>query len=108
VGAESCPKCHRKTWSVKWKSCSGCGFREGDVTAEAALSTPAPRKRPSVTETQKVAESETKSVAETPKVSPGERCPTCKRKVPLTGKQRLEGFRERERLKKEARAMEGL
>jgi hypothetical protein len=51
---------------------------------------------------------ETPKVAETQKVSPGERCPTCKRKVPLTGKQRLEGFRERERLKKEARAEEGM
>jgi DNA repair exonuclease SbcCD ATPase subunit len=65
-------------------------------------------KRPSVTETQNVTESETNAVTETKSVSPGERCPTCNRKVPKTGKQRLAALRERERLKKEARAEAGL
>ena len=40
-----CPKCHRKTWSAKWLSCTGCGYKEGQATAEGALATPAPRKK---------------------------------------------------------------
>jgi DNA repair exonuclease SbcCD ATPase subunit len=43
----------------------------------------------------------------TQNVTPGEKCPTCGRKVPLTGAQRMAAIRERERLKKEARAEVG-
>lgn len=38
---------------------------------------------------------------------PGEECPTCQRKVPMTGAQRMAALRERERLKQEARAADG-
>ncbi len=110
---ESCPKCHRKTWSVKWKSCSGCGFREGDVTAQAALSTAAPKKKATKNAWRKawtgsdVTENVTappweESHADSDKnvtngVTPGKVCPTCKRRVPMSAVQRKQAERGRRR-----------
>ena len=103
-----CPKCRRKTWSAKWQSCTGCGYREGQATLAGALTTPAPRKKKAkapfakrngnVTETVTSHEiSDTDGDTVTKNVTPDEVCPTCHRKVPMTGAQRQKAYRERQR-----------
>ena len=112
-----CPKCHRNTWSTKWKTCFGCGYVEGQATVAVALATPAPQKKkaspawkryaPDVCDSNVTGEEShtkrdgnvtngvTKEEAVTKNVTPGEVCPTCHRKVPMTAAQR----KKRERTK---------
>ncbi len=73
------------------------------MAPQMALS--APTKRPSVTKPDVKRPDVTGTRYS---VTPGEPCPACGRKVPLTGKQRLAALRERQQLKKEARAAEGV
>src|SRR3990167_7075678 len=36
----TCPKCRRKMWSAKWKTCFGCGFKGGDVEVRQGSAAP--------------------------------------------------------------------
>ena len=104
----SCPKCHRKeTWSSKWAMCSACNYADGGTMAEGRRPL-----KPTVTENvtkrdshAKRDENVTNGVTQTLTTSltdddgdsvqyvsvgpmPGEPCPTCGRKVPMTAVQR--------------------
>ena len=113
-----CPKCHRKTWSTKWKSCTACGYREGEATAEGALATPAPEKKKakapfakryiSVTKDGNGRDGSVTTLVEaddgtgpryasvTPE--PGSECPTCGQRVPYpSAAERQKAYRGRKR-----------
>ncbi len=107
-----CPKCHRDTYSKKWGTCTAC-YPPADGVG-AVVSCPAPvtlrvTEPPEVT--QKVTEPQqvtaTVAPAVTPKVSamaragsygyapgPGDECPTCGRKVPMSHAQRQAAYRQ--------------
>ncbi len=103
---ESCPKCHRKgTWSAKWQSCSGCGFKVGQDAVERALAKPTPKKKKpkntwgkrngSVTD-----DSGKRDGPVTPE--PGLPCPACGQRVPYpsaAAKQKAWRQKKRQRTK---------
>lgn len=129
-----CPNCHRKnTYSEKNRQCSACGLGweqqperiQGvtrglrPVTQNVTSRTLYPTEVEPVTESVTDGEYEYQAVPPSvtdepivqgramPTVTPGEPCPTCGRKVRLTGAQRMAALRDKERLKQEARAADG-
>jgi rRNA maturation endonuclease Nob1 len=80
-----CPKCGRDTYSKKWDSCAACGL--GSVTSAV---TPTKQKV-----TQTITQERPVLVPVTESVTPGEECPTCGQKVPMTNAQRQAAYRGR-------------
>jgi hypothetical protein len=80
-----CPKCGRDTYSKKWGSCTACGL--GSVTSAAT-----PTKE-EVTRT--ITQERPALVPVTETVTPGESCPTCGQKVPMTNAERQAAYRGR-------------
>ena len=95
---QSCPKCKRDTWSEKWKVCTSCGASDYQfvATAKAALARAdaAGDKRQQKRKTKTLMETFAPTAEEVREQGgvtsgsmrlrplPGEKCPTCNRKVP--------------------------
>lgn len=83
-----CPKCHRNTYSEKWKTCTACGegFRLGPGTGRLLTlhAEPSPELKESFEEGLAV---------------PGELCPICGQRIPKREKstERVRKWRERKR-----------
>ena len=96
----NCPKCHRKTYSPKFGTCTACGY-EKDVVAETVTETVAPEKTP----LKRVAETVTMAPPENVTVSPDmervtadetvarKRCPACGYALPKKSTERVRKWR---------------
>ena len=76
----NCPKCHRKTYSPKFGTCTACGY-EKDVVVETVTETVAPEKTP------------VKRVAELNETVTRKRCPACGYALPKKSTERVRKWR---------------
>jgi hypothetical protein len=100
-----CPKCGRDTYSKKWGSCTACNPPGQAFTSPAGATVTksvtegakvTPRVSPTSEEvTQTITEERPVLVPVTESVTPGESCPTCGQKVPMTNAQRQAAYRDR-------------